>query len=179
MAFDDALWDKVVKFHGHQCPGLAIGFRAAEIGMDTLGARRSEDEDLVTIVETDACGVDAIQVVTGCTLGKGNLILKNHGKQAFTFLNRQDGKGVRIYADPSRLAAVRDSRQKRMQAILAAPAQEFCDVSQVQVKLPEKAQIFGSARCASCGEKMGEPWTRLRNGTIVCLACSSEYSRGW
>jgi len=37
-----------------------------------LGENRAEDEEIVAVVETDACGADAIQVRTGCTFGKGN-----------------------------------------------------------------------------------------------------------
>ena len=63
---------KCIEFHGHTCPGLAIGFRAARTLMERLGVKKAPDEELVAIVETDACGADAIQVMTGCTFGKGN-----------------------------------------------------------------------------------------------------------
>lgn len=73
---NDELWYECVKFHGHECPGLAIGFRAALIAKEKMEVSFSQDEEIVCITENDACGVDAIQVITGCTLGKGNLILK-------------------------------------------------------------------------------------------------------
>ena len=63
---------KCVEFHGHVCPGVAIGFQAARVLMELLGVGRAPDEELVGTVETDACGVDAIQVMTGCTFGKEN-----------------------------------------------------------------------------------------------------------
>ena len=88
-------------FHGHVCPGLALGYRAAETALERLRTGRAEDEELVTIAETDACGVDAIQVLTGCTVGKGNLFFKNYGKHAFTFINRLTGDAVRITGNPS------------------------------------------------------------------------------
>ncbi|MBC7237871.1 MAG: formylmethanofuran dehydrogenase subunit E family protein, partial [Chloroflexi bacterium] len=90
------LLEQAVAFHGHFCPGLLIGYRAALIGLRELGVKRARDEELVAIVETDACGVDAIQVLTGCTLGKGNLILRDWGKQVFTFGRRSDGRMVRV-----------------------------------------------------------------------------------
>ncbi len=71
MAQDD--FKKCLDFHGHLCPGLAIGYRAATGALEWLKENRSEDEELVAIVETDACGADAVQVLTGCTFGKGNL----------------------------------------------------------------------------------------------------------
>ena len=44
--------------------------------------------------------VDAIQSLTGCTFGKGNLIHKDYGKSAFTFYRRKDGKAARLVARP-------------------------------------------------------------------------------
>ena len=86
----------VIAFHGHLCPGLTIGYRAANAARKALGLERDQDEELVAVVENDACGVDAIQYLLGCTLGKGNLIFRDLGKQAFTIFRRKDGKGVRL-----------------------------------------------------------------------------------
>ncbi|MBW2392561.1 MAG: formylmethanofuran dehydrogenase subunit E family protein, partial [Deltaproteobacteria bacterium] len=61
---------KTVAFHGHMCPGLAIGIRAAEVALRDIGPH-AHDEEVVAVVETDMCGVDAIQSLTGCTFGKG------------------------------------------------------------------------------------------------------------
>ena len=52
---------KCAEFHGHICPGLAIGYRAARAGLEWLNDHRAEDEEIVAIVETDSCSVDAIQ----------------------------------------------------------------------------------------------------------------------
>ena len=87
-------------FHGHVCGGLAIGYLAATAGLDWLRENRALDEELVAIVETDACCVDAIQVLTGCTFGKGNLVYKDYGKMGFTFFNRRSGQGVRLSMNP-------------------------------------------------------------------------------
>ena len=37
------LWEKCVEFHGHECPGLAIGFRAAVEASKYIGDGKSED----------------------------------------------------------------------------------------------------------------------------------------
>ncbi len=68
--------------------------------MAWLGERRAADEEIVAIVETDACGANAIQVLTGCTFGKGNFIYRNYGKHAFSLLSRASGKGVRLSGKP-------------------------------------------------------------------------------
>ena len=63
---------------------MASGICAAEWDLTELCAR-SRDEELVAVVETDMSGVDAIQFLTGCTFGKGNLIHKDYGKNAFSY----------------------------------------------------------------------------------------------
>src|SRR4030043_647719 len=87
------LIEKTITFHGHSCPGLAIGIRAAELAFQKLDY--PDPDNLVAIVETDMCGVDAIQFLTGCTFGKGNLIHKDFGKMAFNFYDRSKKIGFR------------------------------------------------------------------------------------
>ena len=76
----DKIWKKCVEFHGHECGGLTIGYKAALYAIELLeiktedGLCVSEDEQIVCISENDACGVDAIQVILGCSVGKGNLL---------------------------------------------------------------------------------------------------------
>ncbi len=89
-------FEECVTFHGHACPGLATGYRASLAAMKALGVARPYDEELVAIAETDACGVDAIQMVTGCTAGKGNLFIRDYGKHVFTFISRESGRAVRV-----------------------------------------------------------------------------------
>ncbi len=83
MEYDDDL-KKVIAFHGHICPGVAYGYRVAREAIKQLG-RKAKDEELVAIVENDSCAVDAIQVLTGCTFGKGNLIHKTTGNRFIRF----------------------------------------------------------------------------------------------
>jgi len=94
------LWEDAVKFHGHACPGLAMGVRAGQIALKRLGVTRDCDEELIAISETDACSVDGIQVTTGCTLGKGNLFVKDYGKQVFIVGKRNTCKAVKVYFKP-------------------------------------------------------------------------------
>ena len=89
-------FEKCADFHGHICPGLSIGYRASRAGMEWLKENRSEDEEIVAIVETNACGADAVQVLTGCTFGKGNFFFKDYGKQVLTLISRNSGNGIRV-----------------------------------------------------------------------------------
>jgi formylmethanofuran dehydrogenase subunit E len=193
---------EAVDFHGHLCPGLTIGYRAASIAMERLGVTRGSDEELVGIVETDACGIDAFQYLTGCTLGKGNLIFRDRGKQVFTLVRRHDGAGARVAlrgdalgADPERARlkarvmsgeATSDERAEyqrgstdRVFELLALPSERFGNVSDVRVDLPPKAGLFPSVTCAVCGEAVMEPRARVRDGAPCCIPCATRYGRGW
>ena len=77
-------YEEIIQFHGHDCPGLAMGYRMATAAMKNLESFRADDEELVAIVENDACGVDALQCITGCTFGKGNLLFRDYGKHVYT-----------------------------------------------------------------------------------------------
>lgn len=169
-------WKKAVEFHGHECPGLAIGVRVSELAREVMDLDFSTDEEIVCITENDACGVDGIQLLTGCTLGKGNLIYKDRGKTAFTFFSRNTGKGVRfIMKDlPENL-----ERKERQKYILTSPGENVFHWKDVEVGLPEKAKIFKSIICEVCGEKASENKMRLEEGKKVYLDCFQDYFRGW
>ena len=83
MSFEQ-LHARSVEFHGHSCPGLIIGIKAAMYVMELFHEAFSEDEELVCVTENDACGVDAIQSILGCSVGKGNLLFRMRGKHAYT-----------------------------------------------------------------------------------------------
>ena len=88
-------WKRAAAFHGHICIGLTIGYRVAHRALAALREKRAPDEEIIAIVENDACGVDAIQWLLGCTLGKGNLIFRDQGKHAFTIFRRDTGELLR------------------------------------------------------------------------------------
>ena len=170
------LWEKAVAFHGHECPGLAIGVRACEIAMEKMGLGVSDDESVVCVTENDACGVDGVQAILSCTFGKGNLLYRDTGKQAFSFFERKSGKKLRLALKPF---AGEMSRPERQKHILEAPADEVFSVGEPRFELPESARIFKTVICESCGEGAPEHKIRLQDGKTVCLDCFKTYSRGW
>ncbi|MCD6382832.1 MAG: formylmethanofuran dehydrogenase subunit E family protein, partial [Thermoplasmata archaeon] len=86
--------ERAARFHGHICPGLAVGCVASMIVLQRFPP--SADEELVAVVENDSCSVDAIQVLTGCTFGKGNLFHYDYGKSVYTFYSRGSSKAIRL-----------------------------------------------------------------------------------
>jgi len=185
---------EAIQFHGHLCPGLALGYRVAKTALRELGADRPEDEELVAIVENDSCAVDAIQFITGCTFGKGNLIFRDYGKHVYTFYSRRTGKGIRIAEDfrvferDSRYTDLRnrqdagedvsrelqDLKREKVASILKAEDRDFLTITEVPTPPPASARIRASVRCSSCGERLMESRARVLNGKIVCLPCSGQ-----
>ncbi len=199
--FHSVDFKKCVAFHGHICPGLAIGFQAARILMKRLGVRRAGDEELVAIVENDACGADAIQVVTGCTFGKGNFIFKNYGKQAFTLAARERGRAVRVCLMPSALEAdaehlsllekvqndeaspgetarFRELHRKRAQEVLEADVESLFTIEEISLDIPAMARISKSGTCDLCGEPTKLDLLREIDGKQVCIPCANERALG-
>jgi formylmethanofuran dehydrogenase subunit E len=185
------------------CPGLAIGIRAAEIALHEIGAP-SQDEETVAVVETDMCGVDAIQVLTGCTFGKGNLIHRDYGKRAFSFYRRSDGKAVRIVAlpgafvlpDPSQDAERRALAEKQgrdglteeekrrfselqkhlTEKILQAPLKNLFEIKAPSEEVPSRARLHASVACDRCGEEVMATRIREVGDKRLCIPCSKMFS---
>lgn len=198
---DQETIDKVVEFHGHMCAGLALGIRAAEVGLAEIGAHAA-DEEVVAVVETDMCAVDAIQFLTGCTFGKGNLIHLDHGKNAYTFVRRSDGKAVRVStrpgawstrdpewlalfarvragtATPEERSTFAASQRERSERVLDVPLEELYDVREVDVAAPRPARILASVACEACGEAAMETRIRRLDGRELCLPCFEDALAG-
>lgn len=162
------LWEKAVAFHGHACGGLAIGCKAALYAAELLDLTFSSDEQVVCIAENDACGVDAIQAVLGCSVGKGNLLFHLRGKQAFSFYDRGTGKSVRLVLRPK---PGEMAREESLAYYRAGRPRDLFDVKETSLALPERARIFSSCVCDRCGETAGTHWIRLEGEKKLCLDC--------
>ncbi|MGW8194967.1 MAG: FmdE family protein [Desulforhopalus sp.] len=183
-----------VNFHGHTCMGVTIGYLAAKLGMEKLRAIRSVDEELIAIVETDACCCDAIQVLTGCTFGKGNFFYRDYGKMAFTFASRTTNQGVRlvlrneIFEVPKEEQHLADkigagkatsddikSYEKLYEArgleLFSRGPEAFFDTQEITIDLPPMAPRAPSERCDICGEMVMSTKLRAVKGERVCRAC--------
>jgi formylmethanofuran dehydrogenase subunit E len=196
----ESVIQKVKEFHGHSCPGLAIGIRVAELALKEVGPHAA-DEEVVAVVETDMCAVDAIQYLTGCTFGKGNLIHLDYGKNAFTFYRRSDGHGVRIVVKPGvmgpetperkallkglssgTLSAEERDRFTKIQAerrdrIMGMPLEDLFEVKPAEKAAPRRARILESLVCEACGEGTMESRTRKLNGKTLCIPCFEQSDR--
>ena len=167
------LWEKCVAFHGHECGGLTIGYKAALYAIELLDLHFSDDEQVVCIAENDSCSVDAIQVLLGCSIGKGNLLFHMTGKQAFSFYNRNTGKSVRLVLKKKQGM----DRQQSFEHYHTCAAEEMFDVKETTIELPERARIFDSYVCDCCGETAGANWIKLQGDKKLCVDCYQAYDR--
>ena len=134
-------WNDCVAFHGHECGGLTIGYKASLYAIELLKLEFSADEQVVCISENDACGVDAVQVMLGCSIGKGNLLFHMRGKQAFSFYNRKTGASVRLVLKPKPEGM---TREKSFAYYQSCEPKDMFDVKDAVIQLPEKARLFDS-----------------------------------
>ncbi len=186
-------FNTVVQFHGHACPGLSIGYRVALIAANHF-RDRSKDEELVAIVENRSCAIDAIQLINGCTCGKGNLVFKDYGKHVYTYFKRGDKKAIRISLKPEVLSqdekhvalfakmrseTASSEETKEFRALHEAKSQRILEmleenlfwIREVEIKPPGKAIIYPTLICSKCGEGFMESLGRVRNEKIVCIPC--------
>jgi formylmethanofuran dehydrogenase subunit E len=181
--------DHVIAFHGHHCPGLTFGMRVGEWVLHEFG--RAEDEEIVAVVETDMCSVDAIQFLTGCTFGKGNFVFLDYGKNAYSFFRRSDGKNARLMTRGGLLKDLREEQnqlakndsegcrriqQKMIEKILSTDFEEIFIISPAQIPMPETAKIHTSIRCEQCGEMVMSTRIETVNGKPFCIPCRKEIS---
>jgi formylmethanofuran dehydrogenase subunit E len=187
-------FQECIRFHGHLCPGLALGYVAARAGARALGVTAAEDEEVVAVVENDSCAVDAIQVILGCTFGKGNLVFRDWGKQVFTFLNRKDGRAVRVafrgpmpghdqrralkekidagHATDAEQAMFAKLRQDVVMTLLTADPEEFFEVREVTAEMPPQAAVVATRPCEICGEATMTTRLLERDGRAICRGCA-------
>jgi len=182
------------QFHGHTCMGLTLGYLASKLALDFLAERRALDEELVCITETDACCCDAIQVLTGCTFGKGNLIFKDIGKMAFTFGSRTSGTGVRLSMKPGIMDAPEQERllldkirtqnattaeikeyetlhERRSNALFSQGPDGFFSLQEITLNMPSKARMAPSLLCDTCNEPVMMTKLEEVSGKKICRSC--------
>jgi len=175
MDMNATLWEACAAFHGHECGGLTLGYKAALYAVERLHLRRDEsgcvspEEDILCVAENNACSVDAIRVILGCREERGNLLFHLTGQQAYTVIDRRARQAIRIALTDRPEGLTREGSFAYYQS--KAPSQLF---EAVPVKLdlpPDPRRTFV---CSRCGETAGGDWVRFVNGEPLCLDCIAE-----
>ncbi len=187
-----------LRFHGHKCPAMPMGLRAGLAAMRTLGVKRAQDKELIVKSETGkghaaGCFLDGIMVATGATYGKSNIEKLYYNKMAFTLIDAETGKAVRVSLKPDFFEKALNSPfvQKRkagvppqdvepeitdplVERILSVPEPEFLDIAEVhQVEVKKGKGVFEAKRCEKCGELTFVNKLRVGlDGKLLCIPCS-------
>lgn len=171
------IWEKCAEFHGHECGGLTLGYKAALFMADLLGLPRDEDgcvsadADIVCMAENNACSVDAIRVILGCTEEKGNLLFHLTGEQAYTCVDRRKREMIRIVLKdrPEGL-----TREQSFSYYQSREPWELFEKTPMNAVMPQWAGSGEEYVCSVCGEKGNASWFRFVNGKALCMDCFAE-----
>jgi formylmethanofuran dehydrogenase subunit E len=189
---------RCVSFHGHICPGLVYGYLVAKEAMKLMNLGRATDEEIVAICENDSCAVDAFQVLLGTTAGKGNLIIRDFGKNAYTILSRSGQKAYRFarkdrYEYQGKAKGVfdrmeaaiaagmaseddrRDMKRLKVEDLLMRSFEGVFTITEVPFDEPHYAPLVRSEPCAICGDMtMATRMINLTGGGRACIPCSQK-----
>ena len=178
MSDYDVLFEKAKAFHGHVCPGIVLGTRLTmaglrEVGMNPFGKNPS----LIVYMEIDRCGADAVQAITGCSLGHRNLKHKDYGKFAATFADTKTGDAVRVSVHEKNREAHDKLEIKEVIRLLGeVPEDEILHVEHVNLIIP-KEDIPGIPAykevCSVCGERIMDNRHVIVNGNVLCKNCGN------
>ena len=197
---------KTAEIHGHFCPGSALGVMSAVWGLSQLGLDSSFSdglEELMAIVEINACFVDGVQAVSGCTLGNNALVYRDLGKHAVTFAlrGRETGVRVRVRPDfqrrisqaapefypmldtviikreggPEAAQAFKAIARQAAFALIELPFDDLLLMEPTVPQLPDYAPITRSLICPGCGEQvMASKVVQEGKAKGLCFSCAGR-----
>jgi formylmethanofuran dehydrogenase subunit E len=182
----ESLLTESTRVHGHVCAGQVIGVRMSLLGLSLIGiddARGRDRKKLYTMVEIDRCATDAIQSVTGCSLGKRSMKHIDHGVMAATFVNLETGKSVRITArEEAREASKKycrdivDKYARQLEAYKVMPDHELFKVEHVKVEIPTEdlpGRPLKRVQCQRCHDWVQDGRDVQVDGQTLCRACAN------
>jgi formylmethanofuran dehydrogenase subunit E len=174
----ETLFDKAKAFHGHVCPGIVLGTRLTIAGMRELGMNPHEPHhNLIVYMEIDRCGADAVQAITGCSLGHRSLKHKDYGKFAATFVDLASGKAVRVSVHEKKRAKHDLLDIKEVIRILGeCPEEEIVQIVRVKVDVPKNdipGFPQGTAICSACGEQVSDNRHVMVDNKPLCRNCAN------
>jgi len=168
----DILLEKAKRFHGDVCLGILLGTRLAIIGMRVLGMDPLvKNRDLIVFVETDRCVTDAIQAITGCSLGHRTMKFINYGKSAATFLDLKTNKAVRV-------AVLKKPKEEEnsFEVFKTMQEEELFKIEEVKVNLSQgdlPGRPYRTDECSRCGEVVLDGRAINKEGKTLCRGCAN------
>ncbi|MFA5308933.1 MAG: FmdE family protein [Dehalococcoidales bacterium] len=174
MSEFDIFLKKAGDFHGHICAGIALGTRISLAAMRELGLTAGvKTKSLIVYTEIDRCMTDAVQMVTGCSLGRRSLKHMDYGKFAATFVNLDTGRAVR--GTVKETFSNEDTIEETLKKLAGMPDSELVTLQEVTVDIPETDRPglpVTKAECATCGERIMDGREVKKGGKTLCRACA-------
>lgn len=183
----ESLLEESARVHGHLCAGQVLGVRMSLLGLRHIGISDPKGGDrkkILVFVEMDRCATDAVQSVTGCTLGKRTMKFMDFGKMAATFVNLGTGKAVRVLArEESRRKAkerfphIKNKYAGQLKAYGIMSDEDLFEVMPVEVQLrPEDmpGRPLSRVVCEACGEHVQDGREVLLDGVVLCKSCAGS-----
>ena len=181
----ESLLNESVKIHGHLCPGQVLGVKMSMLGLKNIGIEEPKGKDrksIIVFVEMDRCATDAVQSVTGCTLGHRTMKFMDYGKMAATYVNLKTGKAVRVVAREDAREKAKDyfpeienKYTAQLEAYKVMSDKELFEVMNVRVSIkPEDmpGRPLKRVSCDICGEYVQDMREIHKNGKVVCKPCA-------
>ncbi|MEK6692607.1 MAG: FmdE family protein [Nitrospirota bacterium] len=179
------LLEESVRTHGHLCPGQVLGVKMSTLGLQKIGIEDPKGRDrknIIVFIEMDRCATDAVQSVTGCSLGRRTMKFMDYGKMAATFLNLKTGQAVRVIArEEARERAkeyfplIENKYTAQLEAYKIMSDEELFDTMEVHIELkPEDmpGRPLRRIKCDICGEYVLDMREIYRERKILCKPCA-------
>jgi len=189
-----------IMFHGHKCPAMPSGLRVGAAAMNALGVKRAKDSQLIALIEIGdnhfaTCFADGIQMITGCTFGKGNIKKLNYGKWGITLVEAKSGRAVHVAPKGEIMSKNKQTkffteyRTKGIPAsavpqeiidplvnnVMTIPEEQMLNISDIfQYDLPKGKGTFASFICDDCREMVVEGYGRPHEDKKFCQPCYNK-----
>jgi formylmethanofuran dehydrogenase subunit E len=169
----DTYLKKAEAFHGDLCAGIVLGTRLTLAAMNALGMDPGyKHKNLIVFVEIDRCITDAIQAITGCSLGHRTLKYINYGKFGAVFYDMESKQAVRV-------TECKGIREKHSQDLATAfrtvPDNKLLQIEEVEINMDED-DLPGKPKkieeCTQCGELIFDGKGEHIGGKLLCRACA-------
>ncbi len=194
---------RVVDFHGHLCPDLAIGGKVCEYVQKMFSTSIEADGGISIIAENRTSALDAIQVLLGVSVGNQRLQIRDFGKHNYKVFFRNIGDGCKLSLKRQRYGD--EDEYNRIESKILNNEATFDEITQFQGFLDDRVRHLLSlspeglfkvepyhakpARyhtesasvyltCTCCGEQVLKSHVIDYQGRVCCIPCFRRLNIG-
>jgi formylmethanofuran dehydrogenase subunit E len=192
---------RVVDFHGHVCPELALGSKFCEFVQHLLDEKVLKGNGFSVLAENSTAALDAIQILLGVTIGNQRLMVMDYGKHNYTLysghqdqgwicrmnaLNFADEKAFhrleeKIMNDNALLEDIVSFQQlidARVRRIFALSPEELFVIEPTRCAQQPQESTSLYTICSICGEQVLTTRCIERRNKLLCLPCFQKEAPG-